>query len=120
VQGVANGTLTVGDTILFLSLLSQLYAPLNYFGVRLPCNAPARTLAGQQHELSCRHVFCRLLLSQYPAEHARHGQYAQPSGDQPADPGKRTMLNLNLHAVSLPTGPATALLPQSRHQDATS
>jgi len=35
VQGVANGTLTVGDTILFLSLLSQLYAPLNYFGVRL-------------------------------------------------------------------------------------
>ena len=33
-QGVAKGTLTVGDTILFLSLLSQLYAPLNYFGAR--------------------------------------------------------------------------------------
>ena len=29
---MAKGTLTVGDTILFLSLLSQLYAPLNYFG----------------------------------------------------------------------------------------
>lgn len=31
-QGVSQGTLTVGDAVLFLSLLQQLYAPLNYFG----------------------------------------------------------------------------------------
>lgn len=32
VQGVANGSLTVGDTVLFVTLMQQLYAPLNYFG----------------------------------------------------------------------------------------
>lgn len=29
---VASGALTVGDAVLFLSLMSQIYAPLNYFG----------------------------------------------------------------------------------------
>ena len=32
VQGVANGELTVGDAVLFVTLMQQLYAPLNYFG----------------------------------------------------------------------------------------
>lgn len=30
--GVANGTLTVGDTVLFVTMMQQLYAPLNFFG----------------------------------------------------------------------------------------
>lgn len=32
VQGVADGELTVGDAVLFVTLMQQLYAPLNYFG----------------------------------------------------------------------------------------
>lgn len=31
-QGVANGSLSVGDTVLFITILQQLYVPLNYFG----------------------------------------------------------------------------------------
>ena len=31
-QGVADGELTVGDAVLFVTLMQQLYAPLNYFG----------------------------------------------------------------------------------------
>ena len=31
-QGVAEGALTVGDAVLFVTLMQQLYAPLNYFG----------------------------------------------------------------------------------------
>ena len=31
-QGVADGDLTVGDAVLFVTLMQQLYAPLNYFG----------------------------------------------------------------------------------------
>lgn len=31
-QGVADGQLTVGDAVLFVTLMQQLYAPLNYFG----------------------------------------------------------------------------------------
>ena len=38
VQGVSKGTLTVGDAVLFLSLLQQLYAPLNYFGSYYRCD----------------------------------------------------------------------------------
>ncbi|WIA21925.1 hypothetical protein OEZ85_004292 [Tetradesmus obliquus] len=30
--GVAQGTMTVGDTVLFLTLMAQLYGPLNFFG----------------------------------------------------------------------------------------
>lgn len=30
--GVAHGTLTVGDTVLFVTMMQQLYAPLNFFG----------------------------------------------------------------------------------------
>ncbi|CAL5222423.1 g4785 [Coccomyxa viridis] len=32
VKGVADGKLTVGDAVLFITLMQQLYAPLNYFG----------------------------------------------------------------------------------------
>ncbi|KAK9835927.1 hypothetical protein WJX84_005950 [Apatococcus fuscideae] len=31
-NGVAKGKLTVGDAVLFITLMQQLYAPLNYFG----------------------------------------------------------------------------------------
>lgn len=31
-KGVASGSLTVGDAVLFVTLIQQLYAPLNYFG----------------------------------------------------------------------------------------
>ena len=31
-QGVARGTLTVGDAVLFIAMVQQLSAPLNYFG----------------------------------------------------------------------------------------
>ncbi|CAL8467522.1 g7060 [Coccomyxa elongata] len=31
-KGVADGRLTVGDAVLFITLMQQLYAPLNYFG----------------------------------------------------------------------------------------
>mgnify|MGYP001807331395 CR=1 FL=1 len=30
--GVADHSLTVGDSVLFLSLMAQLYGPLNFFG----------------------------------------------------------------------------------------
>ena len=30
--GVSRGTLSVGDTVLFVSMMQQLYAPLNFFG----------------------------------------------------------------------------------------
>eukprot|EP00887_Chlorella_sp_A99_P000615 scaffold5.g615.t1 len=31
-KGISNGTLTVGDAVLFVTLMQQLYAPLNFFG----------------------------------------------------------------------------------------
>ncbi|KDD73117.1 hypothetical protein H632_c2515p0, partial [Helicosporidium sp. ATCC 50920] len=31
-QGIADGSLTVGDVVLFVTLIQQLYAPLNFFG----------------------------------------------------------------------------------------
>lgn len=31
-QGVANGSLTVGDAVLFITMVQQLSAPLNWFG----------------------------------------------------------------------------------------
>jgi len=31
-KGVSKGELTVGDVVLFLSLMAQLYGPLNFFG----------------------------------------------------------------------------------------
>ena len=31
-QGVAEGRLSVGDAVLFITLMQQLYGPLNYFG----------------------------------------------------------------------------------------
>lgn len=32
VWGVAQGTLTVGDTVLFVTMMQQLYVPLTFFG----------------------------------------------------------------------------------------
>lgn len=32
VRGVVVGTLTVGDAVLFVTLMNQLYVPLTYFG----------------------------------------------------------------------------------------
>lgn len=32
VKGVASGDLSVGDVVLFVTLLNQLYGPLNFFG----------------------------------------------------------------------------------------
>lgn len=32
VWGVAEGSLTVGDTVLFVTMMQQLYVPLTYFG----------------------------------------------------------------------------------------
>jgi len=32
VQGVVEGTLTVGDAVLFITVMNQLYVPLTYFG----------------------------------------------------------------------------------------
>lgn len=32
VRGIVSGKLTVGDAVLFLSLMSQLVAPLSFFG----------------------------------------------------------------------------------------
>jgi ATP-binding cassette subfamily B (MDR/TAP) protein 6 len=32
VRGVADGTLTIGDTVLFITMINQLYVPLTYFG----------------------------------------------------------------------------------------
>ena len=37
VQGIANGSLTVGDAVLFVTLMQQLYGPLNFFGT---CEGP--------------------------------------------------------------------------------
>lgn len=31
-KGIANGSLTVGDAVLFVTLMQQLYGPLNFFG----------------------------------------------------------------------------------------
>lgn len=31
-QGIADGSLTVGDAVLFVTLMQQLYGPLNFFG----------------------------------------------------------------------------------------
>lgn len=43
-QGVAEGRLTVGDAVLFITLMQQLYGPLNYFG-----SYCARLAWGRQH-----------------------------------------------------------------------
>jgi ATP-binding cassette subfamily B (MDR/TAP) protein 6 len=32
VWGSSRGTLTVGDTVLFITMMQQLYVPLTYFG----------------------------------------------------------------------------------------
>lgn len=32
VWGVAHGELTVGDAVLFITIMNQLYVPLTYFG----------------------------------------------------------------------------------------
>jgi hypothetical protein len=32
VRGVARGSLTVGDTVLFVTMMQQLYVPLTFFG----------------------------------------------------------------------------------------
>lgn len=32
IRGIVAGKLTVGDAVLFLTLMNQLYAPLSFFG----------------------------------------------------------------------------------------
>lgn len=32
IWGCSRGTLTVGDTVLFITMMQQLYVPLTYFG----------------------------------------------------------------------------------------
>ena len=32
VYGVAHGTLSIGDTVLFVTMINQLYVPLTFFG----------------------------------------------------------------------------------------
>ena len=41
-QGVAEGRLTVGDAVLFITLMQQLYGPLNYFGSYCAPHSPRR------------------------------------------------------------------------------
>jgi ABC-type transport system involved in Fe-S cluster assembly fused permease/ATPase subunit len=45
-QGIADGSLTVGDAVLFVTLMQQLYGPLNFFG---SCEADLRGWKRQQH-----------------------------------------------------------------------
>jgi ABC-type multidrug transport system fused ATPase/permease subunit len=49
VRGVARGTLTVGDTVLFVTMMQQLYVPLTYFGsyYRQASGAPLLPWGGQ-------------------------------------------------------------------------
>ena len=51
-QGVANGSLSVGDTVLFITILQQLYVPLNYFG------APPEHMCSQVAALLCLASVC--------------------------------------------------------------
>ena len=50
-QGVAEGRLTVGDAVLFITLMQQLYAPLNYFGSY--CAARRLLVVDQNSTLGC-------------------------------------------------------------------
>ena len=45
-QGIANGSLTVGDAVLFVTLMQQLYGPLNFFGT---CELAAVLLSYRTH-----------------------------------------------------------------------
>ena len=55
IRGIVAGALTVGDAVLFLTLMNQLYAPLSFFGsyyrqVRLgsgPAGGPAGRAGGR-------------------------------------------------------------------------
>ena len=37
VAGVQRGDLTVGDTVLYMALMAQLYQPLSFFGSNYRC-----------------------------------------------------------------------------------
>lgn len=70
-QGVANGSLTVGDAVLFVTLMQQLYAPLNYFGTYY------RTI--QQYMIDMENMFD--LLASAPQIQVRplHTMYSSPA-----------------------------------------
>lgn len=60
VWGSSRGRVSVGDTVLFISMMQQLYVPLTFFGsyyrqVRL---APAACLPGHERACACGGSVC--------------------------------------------------------------
>lgn len=77
-QGIANGTLTVGDAVLFVTLMQQLYGPLNFFGT-------CESLTSQPADLTRMVVW---MVPATPSAHARwpcpvHAMRARARAQQP-------------------------------------
>ncbi|KAL3160766.1 hypothetical protein ABBQ38_009179 [Trebouxia sp. C0009 RCD-2024] len=73
-KGVADGELTVGDAVLFVTLMQQLYAPLNYFGTYY------RTI--QQYMIDMENMFD--LLASAPQIQDKPGAKALQPSDAPS------------------------------------
>lgn len=118
-QGVADGELTVGDAVLFVTLMQQLYAPLNYFGTYY------RTI--QQYMIDMENMFDLLASApqiQVGFAHTdnltRHPctipcicscdcallSYMHPLRRPPLPPGRRTGLKACLRCQALKLGTA--------------